>query len=1045
MTDVISNDTLVSLLRNSEDSRVPVYTQEELNVCSRRSVDVASSDDMQNYAIRNFVSDDKKVERIILEPMKNLLFDVVKYDNKVIFQERDLLIYRVAVDSVNDVPYYIRVEGFKNATVALSRYISREENGEWTENSRKTFMRKRTMDGEGFDIYLSDRLEEYREHTAVYDIQGVHGPRRILYPKFNKYIMEIHTRNGSLWSFNPFDCDIIVMVMQYHHRGHNYYAITKKNSLGILQSYHYVEDGFCYQFIGHRPYSIWGVPSGWPGERQPVEYEGPAIADSKPPKPRHTPVGEASEERRQLFAGAKLIKCNFRRNPDLLLEEGWTLDVKGYPNGDYERIFAPKDGYCINKLVDHEQAVWDSSDYCVSAGNHIITYDGYQFLRLEVVNGTGESLEHHFIKIRDSWMLINRFVWYDRKNYPLSYSLFGVDVRLSGRDLSHEELRKLNDSIAVDLDISKVVNYAWSTERSTVSGVMTRKVYTAVDGYCFKSFSEDGETFFKPSGDFVVTKAVHYKVMGMELITYLAHDTINGKHTILHFMKHVGKWVDINHYAYTETLSILLTLMHKWFDRKKEHVCNRVPTDDDLKPGLFYPDNPYSELQEALNIPQDPLIDGHRGGLMLPFSPSDGHRRRICEGEGIYLELSRYGDERYDVNAYSTVHGVNTIIYKAADGYHFKAVSDSGIPVFYKPGYSVFEVDLDETKGKEYFLQVNAFDANGKQYVFYYYKHSIPQFFQEISRNSYIKLRYRFIIRTKVDIGRCKINKRSILTLKSKHFKNVISFLPRMNVLVDTIKHDNYIIWKYDERKPEVITRIVTFVREGIRGCSITLVDEDGRETERLYLNTNPRTNEYTLFLHKGEMFSLFKNYLRNRKIGFAWNVRYLPDEINWTEIVEPGSKDYAMCQPGYKMSANGECEDDEESVEELGDDDVEEESVDEAEPDTNAGLTEEQKARRAAMAQKRKQQEHIADNMYYSEKKFTMMNVTHKGGTIWDARNTGNMCLDVRLHSSGESRFVECEIMSPDGRVDVRYYVNHFKGRGIYREVELSPFGYGI
>ncbi|KAK1441799.1 hypothetical protein BgAZ_501310 [Babesia gibsoni] len=1041
MADAMSIKMLVSLLRNSDDAIVPHYTQEELDNARRVEFDITDLGDLLHYKSSMYLSTCRRVERRVLSPPPNHFFSTILADGETIYVPTKFLGYKIIVDVVEGVPTYVRIDGFRSAGVVASRYFYKNEEDIWEMVQRNDFVRRRVTDGNRYAVNIKDSIDAHRKDGIVRETKGTAGTIVTLYPKFNMYITEVKADDRVLWHFDPVQADLVLKIMLYTYKGSNFCSITTMDCRGTSIDRLYAEDTYGYNLISHSRHGFFGGRTRNAYNRKPGESFDPEVLNYKPPKPRHTPVGEATEERRQLFAGAKLIKCNFRRNPDLLLEEGWTLDVKGHPNGDYERIFAPKGGYLIYKLVDHDRYVWDFEGYGVTSGHHLITYDGNQFLRLEVVNEKGECFEHYYLKIDENWELIEKSVWDQRTVSRLSYSLFGADGILTGRDLSEEELGKVKDNVAVDLDISKVVNYAWSTERSTVSGVMTRKVYTAVDGYCFKSFSEDGETFFKPSGDFVVTKAVHYKVEGLDLVSYLAHDTTDGVHSVHHFMKHKGKWIEVSERAYKETIAVMLTLTEKHAADRRGSVTE-VSTEEDLKPGAFYPNNPYSELQEALNIPQDPLIDGHRGGLMLPLPPNEEHLKRVCESEGINLEIHEHSDNRYDVSAFPTGKGITRVIYKVSDGYHFKAVSDSGVPVFQDSGYTMSEAVLDKMEDGENFLQVRAFDGDGKEHVFYYYKQDMHKNLQEISRKTYLKQRFRSFERVYVDLGMAVKDNEQFVKLQSKHFKNVISFLPRMNVLVDTIKHDNYIIWKYDERKPEVITRIVTFVREGIRGCSITLVDEDGRETERLYLNTNPRTNEYTLFLHKGEMFSLFKNYLRNRKIGFAWNVRYLPDEINWTEIVEPGSKDYAMCQPGYKMSANGECEDDEESVEELAYSEDEEESVDEAEPDTNAGLTEEQKARRAAMAQKRKQQEHIADKIYYSEKKFAMQYILHKEGAVWDSKNTGDLCLDIRKHNNGRYRIIECEIMSPDGHVELRYFVNNANGKGDYREFNPSDFG---
>lgn len=1054
---------LATLLTNADDAEVPDYTQDELNVAHRISVDITDLTDLVAYKSKLFLSDCKKVERRVLVPPPNHVFKTILADGKMVYEPTKFLGYKVVIDSVKEVPTYVRVDGFLRQGVVASRYLYRNEKG-WDLYPRRNFIHKRVTDGNIFEIDLYSNDHSWKNNMIVREVTWSHGPMTVMYPKFNKYVMGVAAGPREMWNYDSVKADLVLKMLLYSYKGNNYCVLTVLDWNGTSQDIMYIEDNYGYSHVSHTPQRHLGRTSGFGTRRRPGEYRDPEVLDIKPPTPKHTPYGVVTDANSIRFLRSKLVQVNFRRNPHPLVEEGWTLDVRGYPNGDYERVFKAKDGFLIYRLVDHDRLVWDTPGYAIKNGYHLITNDGMQFLRLEVIHEHGQTYEYHFQKVNGEWRQIEKYVWDIRTNTRLNYLLFGSDAIIEGKDLNEEEVTDLNAYTKVDLDINKEVYHAWSTDRITIHGVITRKVYTAVPGFAMRNLTEDGEVFFSTSENYLINKVVHYKVFGMELVTFLAHDTVTGKHSIHYLMRNRGKWIDVNEISYSQNLAIVLNLVRKWTLSKHEGTPEMfIPAD--IVPYIPVTD-PYVQPQEALNIPLDPVIDAHQGGLVLPLPPNQDVLDRVAETEGIRLELRGYRDERYNIIAMSTGEKYFRVIYRPADGFHFNSVIENGRPVFTLPGFVVTEVALDETPDKEYFLQINAYDSTGKQYVFYYYKTHNYNPFQEISRKTYNNIRHRSIIQTEVDIGKPKASNKNVVKLISKHFENVVSYLPRINVIIQKIKHGKATVWQYDDRSPEIVTRVVTFTRQGVRGCLIHYIDEDANETEKLFLNTNPKTNQYVKFIHKGEMFSMFKNYLQNRKTGFAWNMRYLPDEINWTEVVEPGTPEYEMCQKGKKIQPNGE------KCQEVAEEEVLSDDADEAEDDvidltndmtkedsakaqpaaafeqeTEEEMTDEQKQIRDAVAARKQHRTYIEDNIYYSDKKFAMQQVIHKEGKVWDSQTAGSnqLCLDVRKYRRGQYRLIQCEIMSPNGQVEIRYFMNTHNGRGDYREISVSEFGSDI
>ncbi|KAK1937416.1 spherical body protein 3 [Babesia divergens] len=1068
---VFADEMITSLLKNNDDLFVPDYTQEELESAVKLPLNVSSLSDIVAYKTRFFVSPCKKIERVVLHPPPSHLFNSLYAGDVFLFNSTAFLAYKVVVDSIEGVPSFIRMDGFVDEGVTSSRYFVRTDD-HWDMLSRRSFILKRILYGSHHTLDLYGYADDRADGNIVRQIDGRYGPITIYYPKFNDYLTEIVAGARTIWTFDPAKTELVLKVMTYKYKGNDFCVLRTIDWNGTITEELYLEDNYGYSHVGHLPRAELDAGRGSAGgdadEQQsppkPREYVDPVVLVIKPPTTNDTLVAEYSDTLEAQYAEAKFITVNFRREPKKDIEEGWTLDTREYANGDIVRTFSAKRGYFIRRLVYHNRHLFEKPGYALRRGAHLVAHDGSEFLRLEGIDQGGKSYEYYYVKKNGNWVQIDRPVWDPSRNRrPLS-SLFGMPTTLEAKDLTEEELAALPDAEGVECDTSKPADFA---ERTIVKGIITRTHYTALPGKVFQSFVDDGVEFVNPNGHYVSTEALHYQVQGLELLVYVAHDTKTGKSTLQYFMKNRGRWTNITEDAYTNNIARMISVAK---DRHIDIENTLSALEDsgadahavDLGFVPYIPEDEDAPLSVPLNVPLQPIIDGHTGGYKLNCPSNTKVLDRCATSEHIRLNLRGYGDERCNIVALRTGEHHTRVIYKPADGYIFNSIIEWGRIIFEMPGYTVTACHLDEMPDKEqYFLQINAYDSEGNQHVFYYYKAHKFHNFQEISHGTYANLRYRNVIRADINVGNPGRRNKHVVKFESKHFDKIYSFIPRINVLIDVVRHGKSVIWKFDDRKPEIVTRVVTFVRQDIRGCLINFIDHKANEVERLYLNVDPKTKEYVLFLHKGDMFSLFKNYMRNRKVGFGLTARYLPNDIDWTEVVQPNTKDHEKCKRGVKLSkllAEEESTDDvcvEDSENSAGDDaddygismgsgdNVESSTEGESTEATESEeLTEEQLKMRATVEAKKKHQAQLEDNMYYSDKKFAMKQVIHKEGVVWDPDDNGDLCLDVRKYRRGQYRVVECEIMSPDGHVEVRYFMNTHNGRGDYREIIVSDMG---
>lgn len=122
-----ADEMIMSLLRNNDDLFVPDYTQEELESAVKLPLNVASLSDIVAYKTRFFTSSCKKVERVVLHPPPNHLFNSLYAGDVFLFNSTTFLAYKVVVDSIEGVPSFIRMDGFVDEGVTSSRYFVRTD------------------------------------------------------------------------------------------------------------------------------------------------------------------------------------------------------------------------------------------------------------------------------------------------------------------------------------------------------------------------------------------------------------------------------------------------------------------------------------------------------------------------------------------------------------------------------------------------------------------------------------------------------------------------------------------------------------------------------------------------------------------------------------------------------------------------------------------------------------------------------------------------------------------------------------------------------
>ncbi|GBE62215.1 spherical body protein, putative [Babesia ovata] len=1087
---------------------MPMFTEEQLRNPNVAPLDIASEKHLKDYVSRKFDSKCGRVSRIVLHAPLDGLFKTIYYDGEPLNTPPAFLSYKAVVDYVDGTPTYVRLEGLVSRGVYGVRYFLKGE-ASFTMVTRPDFIRSRASHGTSYTLDLYAEPEDFEENNIVRANENSPQKIAIYYPKFNHYVQEVIAGTRKLWIYDPLSAEVCLKIMTYTYENKNFCVVRTMDWNGFIDEYLYVEGAGGYSRVSHNPKASFYIHSG---------NEGEATQEADPELFTMVQVAPPSDEESDLFNGAKFIKVNVRDTPKP--DDHWSSYTAYNASGNVETFGAAHEGYLIYRLNDGQRVIWDRPGMGIKHFTHIVTLEGVELIQLTAVGDEGATYEYYMEKRSNGWFPITKAQMMERMNPSLVTNMFGEHVTIEAKQYSPDELEYLTRCTTVTLDLKEIVYYAWYTDRIKIGNLITRKVLTAVDGYTFNRFVNGDEVVYNPKGKYLSTKVIHYKIKDMDLFGFDAIDKMTGKSEPHYFVKRNHLWMPVDEHTFNKTfLDIVVMTYYKQakvaealkdaedaaarVDREIEEGAAKFIKDideaeaagtigslvDGAKPRrpipsvTIKPYDPYADPDEYMDLPLQQELDTHYGGHKLDRAANQEFLKKLKKHKFIRLELKGREEDRYKIHAIMGPDQVYRIVYNPAEGYLFDEVYESGVPVFATPGYVITEATIDQLPDGQYFLQIIAYDSEGNQVMLYFYKTNKYHHFKEISRATYTTLRFRSMVKTRIDVSKKNDHHKGVVKLVSKHYKKVSAFLPRYNCVIDEVRHRKYIIWRFDELNPEVVTRVVVFCRDNIQGVLLQLIDARANDVQRLYLNTNPKTDEYALFLHKGEMFALFKEYLMSRKTGIACFANYRPNDIDWSKEIVEGSEGYerikaALTRSGRKwgkaptLSApvaepeEEEDEDDEISGEQTAekteddsdsDDDDEEKKPEDGEIDEE-NLTEEQKAaKEAAAAEEAKaaklaaiqanlnRKADIRDSSYYVSIPFTLRKVVHKEGVVWDAENSGSVCLDFRKYSKGQYRLVELEILTPDGRVEIRYFMNTHNGRGHYKEVELCRIGMDI
>nr|UQB67137.1 spherical body protein 3 [Babesia motasi] len=1098
----IVQKTGASLYHDVDSTYMPMFTEEQLKNPNIAPLDITNEKHLNDYVSRRFTSKCGRIDRVVLQAPMDSLFKSVYLDGEAIFTPTSFLSYKVVVDYIDSTATYLRVEGLVSRGVYGVRYFMRGETG-FTMVTRPDFIRSRVSHGTSYTLDLYGDKADLEEHNMVRSNEDSPQNISIYYPKFNHYVEEVTAGFKKMWTYDPLTAEVCLKVMTYTYEGKNFCLIRTMDWNGFIDEFLFVEDLFGYTRVSHTPKDdlMQHCGSGTEPNQEPQGGLATMVQVSPP-----------CDEDVELFNSAKFIKVNLRDTPKP--GEHWSSQVSYASSGNVETFVSAHEGYLIYRLNDKQRVIWDRPGVGIKHFTHIVTVEAVELIQLTAIGDEGATYEYYLEKRKNGWWPITKSQMMDRMNPSLVSDLLGEHVTIQPHTYTADELEYINRCTTVTLDIKELVYYAWYTDRVKVGSALTRKVCTAVDGYVFNRFVNGDEVVYNPKGKYLSTKVVHYKIKGMELFGFDAIDRMNGVSTPHYFVKRNHLWMPVDEHTFNKTFLDIVVLTYyrqaehtqaakdvadamAKYDRETAEGAAKFVRDIEAaeaagtiatltdgskgkKPELPYqspikPYDPYADPDEFMNLPLQQELDTHYGGHKLDRLPNLALLRRSKRRKFIRLELKGREDSRYSMHAMMGPDDVYRIVYKPSEGYLFDEVYESGIPVFATPGYIITEATIDQLPDNQYFLQIIAYDGEGNQVMLYFYKTNKYHNFKEISRATYTTLRFRSMVKTRIDISKKNDSHKGLIRLVSKHYKQVAAFLPRYNCVIDEVRHRKFIIWRFDELNPEVVTRVVVFSRDNINGVLLQLIDAKANDVERLYLNTNPKTDEYALFMHKGDMFALFKEYLMSRRTGLPGFRDYRPNDIDWSQELVEGSEGYervkAALVRGGKWGKAPSLPDP--VIEDPEDLEVEmaepEEEVEEEEPEAEAGespidysydddLTAEERAakeaaileaakaaRLAAIEAYKNRKSDIKDNSYYVSIPFTVRKVIHKEGVVWDAENSGAVCLDFKKYSKGQYRLVELEILTPDGRVEIRYFMNTHNGRGHYKEVELCRIGMDI
>ncbi|CDR97716.1 spherical body protein 3, putative [Babesia bigemina] len=1106
--------TGASLYHDVDSTYMPMFTEEQLRNPNIAPLDIASEKHLNEYVSRKFESNCGRVSRIVLHAPLDGLFKTIYYDAEPLNTPPAFLSYKAVVDYVDGAPTYIRLEGLVSRGVYGVRYFLKGDTA-FTMVTRPDFIRSRVSNGTAYTLDLYADLDDFEEHNMVRANENSPQKIAIYYPKFNHYVEEVIAGTKKLWAYDPLSAEVCLKIMTYTYENKNFCVVRTMDWNGFIDEYLFVEGAGGYSRVSHNLKENFFIHGG-------SEAEGTQELD--PNLITMVQVAPPTDEESDLFNSAKFIKANVREPPKR--DEHWSSHTAYNASGNVETFGAAHEGYLIYRINDGQRVIWDRPGMGIKHFTHMVTLEGVELMQLTAIGDEGATYEYYMEKRKNGWAPITKSQMMELMNPSLVTSMFGEHVTIEAKDYTPEELEYINRCTTVTLDLKEIVYYAWYTDRVKIGNLITRKVLTAVDGYAFNRFVNGDEVVYNPKGKYLSTKVIHYKVKDMDLFGFDAIDKMTGKSEPHYFIKRNHLWLPVDEQSFNKTFLDMVVLTYykqaqvadaikeaeeaaARVDREIEEGAAKFIKDideaeasgtigslsDGAKPRRPIPKitrkpyDPYADPDEYMDLPLQQELDTHYGGHKLDRAANKEFLKKVRKHKFIRLELKGREDDRYKMHAIMGPDKTYRIVYNPAEGYLFDEVYESGVPVFATPGYIITEATIDQLPDGQHFLQIIAYDSEGNHVMLYFYKTNKYHNFKEISRATYTTLRFRSMVKTRIDVSKKNSHHRGVVKLVSKHYKKVSAFLPRYNCVIDEVRHRKYIIWRFDELNPEVVTRVVVFSRDNIQGVLLQLIDARANDVQRLYLNTNPKTDEYALFMHKGEMFALFKEYLMSRKTGIACFSSYRPNDIDWSKEIVEGSESYerikaALTRSGRKWGKaptlspptedveeeEPEADDElsgepaDEKAEKVEDDDSdsddeeEEEEKKPADPDDEEDLTEEQKAaKEAAAAEAAKaaklaaiqanlnRKADIKDSSYYVSIPFTLRKVVHKEGVVWDAGNTGSVCLDVRKYSKSQYRLVELEILTPDGRVEIRYFMNTHNGRGHYQEVELCRIGMDI
>ncbi|EDO05502.1 spherical body protein 3 [Babesia bovis T2Bo] len=1059
-----------------DDNYMPVFTEKQLENPVIVPLDITSGIHEETYNAKSFMSKDGKIMSTVFHAPSDALFKAINHGVTTIFNPETFLSYKVIVDYVDKEAYYVRIFGIVKRGVYGVRYLINTNDG-FVKVSRAEYNRHRAQYSTPYTLDLCAQKSELLEKNIVEEHPESPQEFTSYQPQFNYHINEVVAGPVKLCEFDPAKAGTGMKVMTYNFDGKKYCVVQAVNIDGGMEEHVFVETEEGFTRISDRQRDGFFTPASeeTTTSSEETDEDGCGATDDQPDQEgviNYTQLTPPSQHISKMFSQLQFLKVNIRQSPR---ENGpWTRTTYQNGNGCHETMITAQQGYVIYRLVDNSRLIWERPGLALTNATLMNNLNGEEFLQLEVLAEDGSSFNYYFSKYDDKWHPITRERARELAN-PNKIGTVEEKIHLKCPDLSQHDLDRLKCTTSLPFDTTIDCHYAWLTDSVSEGAMLTRKLCTAMDEYySFNSFITARDVIMDLKDQYRSTQAIHYKAVGLELLGFNAFDLNTGRCSLQFYLRRENRWIRIDQAVFYQRINDVLEFIFL----KRRQAANGTDLSDDavlndeMANYVLSAMHTFQHRDIDTDLPMKHEYDSHTGGYNVGKNlPHD----RECSGstechcpckckctcnqtaaeknaalEHISLELHCKQDNRYKIHAVTGRDGSTRINFKPSEGYKFAEITEGGILIFKNPEFNITDAIIDISTDGQYFLQVLGFDHKGEQHIYYLYKAKKAHTFTEVCRRTYVSMRYRTMTRTAVNVNSHNTGNPNLIRFRSRHYGKVQSFVPRYNCIIDRVHHENTTIWTYDELNPEVILRVVTFVRDNIRGVLLQLIDYESREVDRLYLNTNPQTNEYVPFLHKGEMFSLFKTYLLNRRTGLPGFRTYRENDIDWTREILPGSHDHNrihskryIAPSAYDVSEYLLRKEEEEETCPCKEKEAEL-ARRKAREDLN-GMSAEEVAKKAAIEAKHVHMQNVKDNSYYSGVPLTLSNVVHKEGVVWDSNGTGEVCLDYRKFDKGQYRLVECDIMTPDGRVEVRYFMNTHNGRGHYKEVELCRVGMDV